>query len=111
MTAAAVRRYLDPNAVCVVSGASRGIGLAIARLWLDRSVGSIICLGRDAPRSAGIAELGAEFSGRVSAVGVDLTDPVSVNAAVTSIDELARGRVDVLVNVAGILGDGRNDPG
>jgi NAD(P)-dependent dehydrogenase (short-subunit alcohol dehydrogenase family) len=89
--------------VAVVTGGSRGIGLAIARALLSEAC-SVVITGRDQQRLEGAAAvLGRESSGsgRVLAVECDVRD----NEAVTRLfATVARefGRLDVLVNNAGI---------
>ena len=83
----------------IVTGAARGIGLAIARrLHAD---GATVALAdvdvEDARRHA------AALGERVMAVPVDVTDPVSVDSMVTTVLERF-GRIDILVNNAGVLG-------
>jgi NAD(P)-dependent dehydrogenase (short-subunit alcohol dehydrogenase family) len=87
--------------IALVTGATRGLGLATARMLAQQ--GSCVLLsGRshaDAEKSA--ASLRGEGLD-VQAVELDVTDPDSIRAAVEHIDE-RQGRLDVLVNNAGIL--------
>jgi 2-deoxy-D-gluconate 3-dehydrogenase len=83
--------------VAVVTGASRGIGLAVAErlLAMGADIGVLQRSGADAAREA------AEGAGRrFHAVSVDLAD---AEAAQRGVDEIAEvlGRVDVLVANAG----------
>jgi len=85
--------------VAVVTGAARGIGLAIARRFLDDGY-RVALLDIDAQtltKAAGC--LGQQD--RVLALECDVADPVQVN---TSVDQVTKrfGRIDVLVNNAGI---------
>ena len=87
----------------LVTGASRGIGLATARRFADlgASVGLVATSRQGVDRVA--AELAArEISGRTHAVGADLTDPDECRRAVDEI-EAALGPIDVLVSCAGML--------
>jgi 3-oxoacyl-[acyl-carrier protein] reductase len=89
--------------VALVTGASRGIGLAIARALAEK--GANVVLGaRDAAKlEAAITELAAP-SGWAHAMPLDVSSPDSVDAAFTGL--LAEhGRLDVLVNNAGITRD------
>ncbi len=85
--------------VALVTGANKGIGKAIVQ-GLARE-GLIVYLGaRDADKGrAAATELQAD--GDVHAVQLDVTDSDSVRAAAETI-EAAAGRLDVLVNNAGI---------
>ena len=88
--------------VTLITGANKGIGFETARQLLE--LGHVVYLGaRDAERGEkAAASLGARF------VQLDVTDDASVNRALATI-EAAEGRLDVLVNNAGVLGDGAVD--
>jgi 3-oxoacyl-[acyl-carrier protein] reductase len=89
--------------VALVTGASRGIGRAIARLLATR--GATVFLGaRDASRLAeAVAEI-ESVGGRARALSLDVADRASVTAAFARILEDG-GRIDHLVNNAGITRD------
>ncbi|GAA4984304.1 NAD(P)-dependent dehydrogenase (short-subunit alcohol dehydrogenase family) [Nonomuraea thailandensis] len=78
--------------VALVTGATRGIGLATARLLTERGV-TAIAGARD---EAAAERLGLPY------VRLDVTDPAGVRAAAGWI-EREYGRLDILVNNAGIL--------
>jgi NAD(P)-dependent dehydrogenase (short-subunit alcohol dehydrogenase family) len=88
--------------VTLITGANKGIGFETARQLLE--LGHNVYLGaRDVERGEkAAAELGARF------VQLDVTDDASVSAALATVDA-AEGRLDVLVNNAGILGAGALD--
>lgn len=88
--------------VAVVTGANRGIGLAIVRLLAER--GMAVYLGaRDEARGRA-AERDLRANGRdVRFVRLDVTDEVSVSLAAKRIEQ-AVGAVHALVNNAGIGG-------
>jgi 3-oxoacyl-[acyl-carrier protein] reductase len=85
----------------IVTGAARGLGLAIAERYLDQGAQVVLAdLDGDAVEAAATA-LGDE---RASAVACDVTSEPDVEALfATSLER--HGRVDVLVNNAGITRD------
>ncbi len=83
--------------LAVVTGASSGVGLAVARRLIARGA-SVIGLARsEAPLAAVASELGARFSYEV----VDLRDAAGVAAAIARIG--ARHPIDLLVNNAAVF--------
>ena len=89
--------------VALVTGASRGIGRAIASLLASR--GATVFLGaRDAARLAEVVAEIEKGGGRGRAVALDVADKVSVAAAFARVLEEG-GRIDHLVNNAGITRD------
>lgn len=88
-----------PGKVAIVTGAARGIGLAVARKFLDESY-RVALLDIDAAvLMKAAAALGGV--GKALAIECDVALPQQVNA---SIDRVAAhyGRIDALVNNAGI---------
>jgi 3-oxoacyl-[acyl-carrier protein] reductase len=88
--------------VALVTGASRGIGRTVA-VTLARA-GAIVMAGARGDNAAPTVEAITAAGGRAQAVALDLTDSSSVDAAVKQTLE-AHGRIDVLVNNAGITRD------
>ncbi|HSL83097.1 MAG TPA: SDR family oxidoreductase [Thermoanaerobaculia bacterium] len=86
--------------VAVVTGASRGIGLGIARALAREGCDLAICARGEDDLRAAAAELEADHGARVVALALDVTDP---DADRRLIGEAASrlGGVDVLVNNAG----------
>jgi 3-oxoacyl-[acyl-carrier protein] reductase len=88
--------------VALVTGASRGIGRAIAiRLAAD---GATVVAAARATNAGETAESIVAAGGRAEAVTLDVTDDASVATAVAGVLE-RHGRVDILVNNAGITKD------
>jgi 3-oxoacyl-[acyl-carrier protein] reductase len=88
--------------VAIVTGASRGIGRAIAAKLAQQGA-VVVAAARGDHASDAVHEIAAA-GGRAEAATVDVTDAASIDAFVSGV--LARhGRVDVLVNNAGITRD------
>ena len=89
--------------VSIVTGASRGIGRAIARA-LAAEGAHVVLASRDAARlGEALAQIQAS-GGKGEAFAVDVSDRASVEAAFASVVS-AHGRVDHLVNNAGVARD------
>lgn len=85
--------------VAVVTGASQGIGAAVARSLHDTGM-AVALLARSEDK---LVALAGELGERALPVTCDVGDPDSVRAAFGTIREHF-GRVDLLVNNAGIIG-------
>lgn len=90
--------------VAVVTGAGRGIGRAVA-LKLAGAGADVVCVSRTVENSEKVAAEVRALGRRAWAVAVDVADPAQVGAAGEKILAEA-GRVDVLVNNAGVTRDG-----
>src|SRR5579875_643886 len=84
----------------LVTGASGGIGAAIARA-LHAQGATVMLAGR---RQAALEALSAALGERVYCAGVELADPAAADRLIRDA-EAAMGRVDILVNNAGITRD------
>jgi len=84
----------------LVTGSSRGIGLALARGLAEHGA-TVVLHGRDAERVALAGqELRAATGAVVETTTFDVTDPDQVDRAVEALE--ATGTIDVLVNNAGM---------
>ena len=86
--------------VALVTGGTRGIGLAIARA-LHGAGARVALTGRDAGRAA---EVAAALGDGAIGVACDVADAAQVDAAVAEV-ERRLGPVDILVNNAGLTRD------
>jgi len=89
-------------AVIVVTGASRGIGRAIA-VRLAGAGETVVLAARGAEELTAVATEAERKGGTAVAVPVDVTDPAGVATLIGTARALT-GRIDVLVNNAGIGG-------
>lgn len=91
-----------PSRVAIVTGASRGIGTAIARRLAHDGIAVAINYASSAKEADALAaELNAQGA-KAIAVKADVSKPNEVRA-MFDITEKALGKVDVLVNNAGIM--------
>ena len=88
--------------VVVVTGASRGIGRAIARELANR--GALVVAAARGNNARGTVDEIAAAAGRAEMVSADMTDADSLTALITGVVE-RHGKIDVLVSNAGITRD------
>ena len=94
-----------PNKVSIITGAAQGIGLATALKFAAEGAIVIVCDVQQASVDAAVAqcrELGATAEGYV----MDVTNRAQVDEVVAKV-KAQFGRIDVLVNNAGITQDAR----
>ena len=88
--------------VAIVTGASRGIGRAIAARLAAR--GATVVAAARGENAAGAAGEITAAGGRAEAATLEVTDTASTDALVSRVLE-RHGRIDILVNNAGITRD------
>ncbi len=91
---------LSNSKIIVITGASRGIGAAIATT-LARSGAHLILTARDRAKLQGVADQVVAAGGTSQAIPCDLRNPAQIEALARQV--LAEhGRCDVLINNAGL---------
>lgn len=95
--------------VIVITGASTGFGHRLARHMADRGHTVFATMrepeGANASHADALRRHSGTSPGSITVVALDVTDEQSTNTALNSII-IAAGRIDVLVNNAGIWGPG-----
>ncbi|WP_334075251.1 MULTISPECIES: SDR family NAD(P)-dependent oxidoreductase [Paenibacillus] len=86
----------------LVTGADHGVGLALAETLLEQ--GGRVFAGRYNPRETALDELSRRYPDRLTTVSLDIGSDDSVREAAETVEKLT-GRLDLLINNAGILGD------
>ncbi|MCP5120325.1 MAG: SDR family NAD(P)-dependent oxidoreductase, partial [bacterium] len=96
--------YFDlTGQTAIVTGAATGIGEAVARRLAGAGARVAVAdIDHDGARRVS-ASIAAAAEGRALPVKLDVTDPQLVSGAVSEVMKLT-GRIDVLVNNAGIAG-------
>lgn len=92
--------------VAVITGGTQGLGAAIARLFAKAGAGGIAIIGRDAAKGERVAaEISAQSGVNVQMIAADLAEMSDVSRIIPAADK-AFGRVDILVNAAGLTDRG-----
>lgn len=84
----------------LITGANRGLGLALAQQYANDGAEVIVCC-RDPARADALKELAASFGDRVRIIELDVADESSINSLKRV---LADEPIDILINNAGING-------
>jgi NAD(P)-dependent dehydrogenase (short-subunit alcohol dehydrogenase family) len=93
------------NAVAVVTGGTQGLGETIARTLAERGAAGLVICGRNRERGEAVAREITAQGCRTDFVEADLAE-VDQARRVTARADSAFGRVDVLVNAAGMTDRG-----
>ncbi|MEG2146361.1 MAG: 3-oxoacyl-ACP reductase family protein [Lachnospiraceae bacterium] len=90
------------NKVAIITGGTRGIGLAIVRKYLDNGAKVVLCGSRQETVDKAMNLLKEEYpESELMGLHPNLSDIASVEEAFAQV-KVALGRVDILVNNAGI---------
>ncbi len=89
--------------VAIVTGASRGIGEAIARS-LGEQGRHVVCVARNAEKLDAVAKAITDAGGHASVKTCDMSDHTAVGALIDTVAD-EHGRLDILINNAGITRD------
>lgn len=92
--------------IAVVTGGTQGLGAAVSRAFSKAGAAGIVIVGRDLPKGRTVAD---EITGGtgvpVHMVAADLENMKDVRRIMAEADQ-AFGRVDILVNAAGLTDRG-----
>ena len=88
--------------VAVVTGASRGIGAAIAARLAAEGAAVAVNYGRSGDAANKVVASIAAAGGKAKAVGADVGDPATVADLFRQVREAFGPRIDILVNNAGV---------
>lgn len=92
--------------IAVVTGGTQGLGAAIARLFVRAGAAGVAIVGRDHAKGEALArKITAESGVPVQMVAADLGEMVDVLRVVSTV-EARFGRIDILVNAAGLTDRG-----
>lgn len=89
--------------VAVVTGASRGIGEAIAHALAEQGR-HVVCVARNVEKLEAVAKAIRDNGGSASAMPCDMSDADAITALIEAVAK-EHGRLDILVNNAGITRD------
>jgi 3-oxoacyl-[acyl-carrier protein] reductase len=95
---------MSPTRIAFVTGASRGIGKAIA-LRLAKDGRHVVLVSRSEAPLKDVQHAIEASGGKASVLAVDVSDSAALAKAIESVAE-QHGRLDILVNNAGITKDG-----
>lgn len=87
------------NKVCLVTGASRGVGAAIAKVMAHEGASVVVNYFQSRNKAEEVVKEITQLGGKALAIGADVTSQEEVNAMVETAVKTF-GRLDVLVNNA-----------
>ena len=93
---------MNPSSVAIVTGASRGIGAAIAQRLAKEGHAVVVNYAGNAGEAAKVVAAITAAGGHATAIQADVADASAVRRLFDETERLY-GRIDVLVNNAGIM--------
>src|SRR6201986_1869519 len=90
------------NKTALVTGASRGIGRAIAMALAEAGAHVLVHYGRSAPEAESVVAAIQAKGGRANAIAADLGAPDGAALLAKQVRSIVGDRLDVLVSNAGI---------
>jgi NAD(P)-dependent dehydrogenase (short-subunit alcohol dehydrogenase family) len=90
-----------------ITGANRGIGLAVVQAWLERGNVEIFAACRHPERATELQNLIKAYPGRLHLIALEVTEQVSIEQAVSQVQSLTDA-LDILINNAGIDPEGQS---
>lgn len=84
----------------LITGANRGIGLALTRHLLRRGE-RVFATCRNPAAATSLHDLSSDYGSLLSVVQLDVTDPASIDASFEAVSELT-GALDLLISNAGV---------
>lgn len=93
--------------VVLVTGASSGIGLETAKIFLKNGA-RVYLNGRDRQKLAGVIDTLGNFKGNAAVLPGDVSSVKQCEAMLKTVEQAGQG-LDVLVNAAGIWVEGKSD--
>lgn len=90
----------------IVTGGSRGIGAACAKLLAARGAAVAVTSAKGSEHAETVASAITQAGGIACGVQADAADPTAVKASIAQAFERPGGRLDILVNNAGVAAHG-----
>lgn len=89
------------NRIAVVTGGTRGIGLAIARALAEAGASVAICGRKQGDVDRAVADLASQTGAKIIGKAADVSDSQQISSFFQYVDE-SLGGLDILVNNAGL---------